>query len=609
VRLLRFISVGCIAVLLILLYAYSDSLRLWLSDISMPIRHRMYRNRNIMVPMRDGIKLATDVYRPFTGNGPYPTILIRTTYGGTEFSTVEYFVKNGYVVVLQNVRGRYGSQGQSYSPHRYSRFDGYDTIDWIIRQKWSSGKVGTFGCSYLGEAQIMLAAANHPNHIAMIANGAGGAIGKAKGSYGYFGIYENGVLNLASALGWFTAHGDIGNKATLTPPREDDERKFGAELNGLPVIDLAKRIVPYRTGFEDFVSHELTDKWWEEEGYIDDKDTFSCAALHVNTWYDQTIHDTFRLAEQMVEKAQNPRAKHQCLLIDPGVHCSAGELKEGRIQLGEMEIEYKRIDFQKIYLDWFDYWLKDAKVPLPPRFKYFLINGETWKSATKWPPPETENYKYYLRESGRLDTAKPIANIDSDGKDVADRFTYDPLNPVPTLGGPICCTSSDKAISGAFDQSPINNRADVLIYRSDALESDVDLIGSAKAMLYVSTTAKDTDITLKIADQYPDGKRYNLQDGVVRLRYRNGMEVPRLANPGEIYLVEIELRPIAFRFQAGHRITVYITSSNFPRLARNSNTGENPYTGTATEVAENSVYRNELHTSYIELPLVLQPLQ
>jgi uncharacterized protein len=596
------VTFGVLLVALILNVDWSH-MRSWLSDITMPLRHGIYCDRNIMVRMGDGIELATTVFRPLSGDGPYPSILIRTTYGGTDFNLNKYFVKNGYAVIVQDVRGRFGSQGDIYIPHRYSRTDGYDTIDWIVRQSWSSGKVGTFGCSYLGENQIMLAATNHPNHIAMIASGAGGAIGKAKQSYGYFGLYENGVLNLASTLGWFTAEGATYFKVTPRPP--DYEEKMKTALMGLPVSELAKNIVPYETGFDEFVSHPLTDSWWEEEGYINDQDTFSTATLHVNSWYDQTVYDTFRLAEHMAERAKHQRAKAQHVLIDPSVHCSMGQLKQGRVKVGEMEFQYKDPDFKKIYLEWFDYWLKGTKLVLPPRFRYFLIHSGGWETSNQWPPENVKFRRYYFGAEGALNLTRPKAKVDTQDP-VLDQFIYDPLDPVPTIGGSICCTYRPNDIAGAIDQSQLKSRKDVLIFTSDELTSDLNLIGNSKATLHVSTTALDTDFTLKIVDQYPGGKAYNLQDGVVRLRYRKGIDNPQLAEPDKIYKIGLELGPIAYRFKKGHRIAAYISSSNFPRLARNLNTGEDEYKGTTTVVARNRIHRSDMHASYVELPIVVE---
>ncbi|MBT8341808.1 MAG: CocE/NonD family hydrolase [Desulfatitalea sp.] len=578
-------------------------MRSWLADVSMPIRHGIYRTRNIMVPMRDGTKLATDIHRPLSGNGPYPVLLVRMTYGSYDQTYIDFFVKNGYVLVAQDVRGRYDSEGDTYSPHRYSRNDGYDTIDWIVKQKWASGKVGTIGCSYLGEVQILLAAAKHPNHVALVAEGAGGAMGSAMGTYDYFGLFENGVFNLASGLGWFTGAGATYDK--VTPRPSDLARRLAAEIKGLPVAQLAQRVVPYKTGYDDFILRPLTDPSWMEEGYISDQDTFGTAALHVNTWYDQTVGDAFRLAQLMAENSINKRGKAQHVLIDPGIHCHIGEMTTGTVRIGEMESRYLALDYGKIYLDWFEYWLKGKPKKMPPRFKYFVIHADHWETSDRWPPEKVHVRKFHLRSSGRLDPAMPYESAEhSEGETVFDSFVYDPRDPVPSLGGTICCMPRAIDIQGAVDQSPLKKRKDVLIYTTDALRSDFDLIGNAKATLYVATSTPDTDFTFKLVDEYPDGTAYNLQDGVVRLRYREGMAHPKLAEPNVIYRVEIELRPIAYRFKKRHRISAYFSSSNFPRLARNLNTGGPEYTGTEIAISENSIYRSNQHASFIELPVV-----
>lgn len=578
-------------------------LRAIISDLTFPYRYGFDRQRNIMVPMRDGIHLKTMFFKPFSRSGTFPVILVRTTYGAYLSEQLRFFVENGYVVVVQNVRGRNGSEG-IYTLHKHSRNDGYDTIDWIIKQKWSNGKVGTFGCSYLGESQVILSAANHPNHIAMIADGAGGAIGKAKNSYGYFGVYENGVLNLASALGWFTAEG--ARNRSISKPPVDYPLRLQKWRNELPIAMLAQKIVPYVTGFEDLVTHPLDDTWWEKEGYIHDNDTFSTASLHVNTWYDQTVHDTFRLAELMAVKAQHPRAKHQYVLIDPGNHCEAGKLQKGVVQVGQMQFNYVDPGFSRIYLDWFDYWLKDKKVDLPPRYKFFVIHAEKWMTSSKWPPQNVSVKKLYLREGDSLKATMPPVLKGEKNERTSDTYTYDPLDPVPTLGGAICCTSRQDDIAGAVDQSLIKSRSDVLVFNSEELKVDIDLIGNIKATLFVSTTALDTDFTIKLVDQRPDGQAFNIQDGVIRLRYRNGIDSERLAEPGKIYQIKLELRPTAYRVKKGHQLSLYLSSSNFPRLARNLNTGEDEYTSMNTEVAENTIYRSNEFASHIEIPVLIE---
>lgn len=576
----------------------ANELKLWLGDVTMPLREGMYRSRNVMVPMRDGVRLATDVYRPGWGNGQHPVILIRTTYGGVPFKEVKQFVDQDYAVVVQHVRGRYYSEGTYESPYWTAGRDGYDTIDWIVSQPWATDRVGTFGCSYLGESQIILAAENHPNHIAMIAMGAGGAIGKAMDSYGYFGVFENGVLNLASSLGWFTAEGAKNYKVT---PRPDDyEDRMRQFMDHLPVSELNDKMVPYETGFDGFVNHPLTDSWWDKEGYIHPEDEFSVATLHINDWFDQTAHNTFRLAEHMATNTRHPRAKSQHVLISPGLHCTAGKLSAGRITIGEMTFEYAEKDFQKVYIDWFDYWLKDKEEELPSPFEYYAIHSGEWRQTSQWPPLSSQNHRFYLASDNRLQQDKPD-KLAQDSRFY--EFSYDPSNPVPTIGGPICCTFRAEDKPGPLDQTALGDRQDVISFSTDTLENDTELEGNAKAVLYVSTDALDTDFTVKMIDHYPNGKSYNLQDGVVRLRYRDGIDNPQLAEPGAVYRIELELRPIAYRFRKGHRIGIQISSSNFPRLARNLNTGANEYHDDRTVVATNRIYLGGDTASYLQLPL------
>lgn len=579
----------------------SKVMRQWVFDQTLPWRYGMQRQRNLMIPMRDGIRLATHVFKPAFMEGPFATVLIRTTYGGVSFKWPKLFVKNGFAVVVQNVRGRYGSEG-SYSPHRYSRSDGYDTIDWIVKQKWSSDKVGTFGCSYLGESQSILAAEKHPNHIAMITDGGGGAIGSAMGSYGYFGLYENGVLNLASALGWYTGHGAINQTDAQLPDNYTERLK--QYIKKLPVVSLARQVVPYETGFDDLVSHSLTDDWWRAEGYVSNTDTFATAGLHLNTWFDQTVHDTFRLAWLMEQNAIHPRARNQHVLIGPGSHCTSGKINTGKIKVGDLLLDYQDIDYEGIYLNWFNYWLKESPAELPSKFQYYLLRSSKWATAENWPPKKITPIQFFLAPSRESDIKKGTLQRNAPSDMAAYSFIYDPNNPAPTLGGSICCTELEDEATGPLDQRSIEGRPDILIYRSAILENDLDLVGNVRAVLYVSTSAPDTDFTVKLIDIFPDGKVLGLQDGIVRLRYRAGIENPKLAEPDKVYDVEVVLRPIAYRFRTGHRIAIHISSSNFPRLARNLNTGEHEYRGTIMQKAVNKVYHGPLHPSFIELQII-----
>jgi putative CocE/NonD family hydrolase len=572
------------------------------SNLFLPLRYGI-KVEHLKIPMRDGVLLAADVFMPGNSLGPFPTILIRTCY----FHTVNvndqdpkiFFTKNGYAVVVQHVRGRFASEGV-FTTSRHEGADGYDTINWLTKQPWSTGRVGSFGCSYLGENQFMLAKYKHPDHRAIIAQCAGGAIGKAKGGVGYFGIYEGGVLNLASALGWFTEHGAKRGYPNIKIGFL--RGKLKKNIRELPVVELAKRTVKFETDYEDFVRHSLADSWWEEMGYISDTDTFSTPALHVNGWFDQTVGDTFSLAELMKENATNRDAKCQSVIIGPGGHCCFQNASVN-MSIGDLPVPGGHFDYRNLYLSWFDYWLKGAG-PYPSlavAYRIFILGLNQWLAFDQWPPKSSESFRLYLHRGVTDSSTDGILNASAPtGNEAPDVFNYDPEKPVPTIGGAICCTGNPDDRPGSFDQRCLESRSDILIYTSEVLSQNLTFAGPFDAVLYISSSAQDTDFTVKLIDVWPDGRAFNIQDGVLRTRYRNGFEkeVPLEAN--KVYRIAIRLRPIAYQFNTGHRIRVHISSSNFPRLARNLNTAEKEYAGSAAVVARNSVYHDAWRASYLQ---------
>lgn len=584
------------------------NLRKWASDITMPLRHNIVRERDIMVPMRDSVRLATDLHFPNDMPPPYPSILIRTTYGAYGFAWVKKFVHHGYAVIVQDVRGRYQSEGDYLGPHQHSKMDGYDTVDWISKQPWSNGKLGTFGCSYLGEVQYLLAAAQHPAHITLIAEGGGGAIGKAQNSYDYFGVFENGVLNLVGALGWFTAESAVHIKVPELP--ETYAENMREHIDKLPVSALSETMVPYENGFNDIISHSMQDPWWEEAGYLDKNQSFSASGLHINAWFDQTLKDSFRIADYMREAGVNERSQYQRMILGPGLHCSGHKMTNNTqssetVTVGDLSFPYTDIDYWQTYFDWFDYWLKGNKgKPLPKNYNYHLLNADRWETSDSWPPSSTQNYRLYLTPDFQLDQMPTEQETN-----LWHQYDYDPLDPTPTLGGNICCTYRDDELAGPVDQSPLTSRKDVLTYQGPLLEKSLDLIGNANIYLQVSTNVPDTDFIAKLIDIAPNGKMYILHDGVVRMRYRKGVQfAPELVQPGNKYDVQIELRPIAYRFKPGHRIGLMISSSNFPRLARNLNSGEHEYNSAKTAIARNRIHISPNAPSYLELPVRFESL-
>ncbi len=589
---------------------------------------------SVRIPMRDGVRLSTDLYFPVGATGPLPVVLIRTPYDKNALRPeapgkvlasagglpVQLFVQQGYVLAVQDIRGKFESEGE-WRIGADSRKDGQDTIDWLVAQTWSNGNVGTYGCSYLGENQIQLAAERNPNHKAAIPQGAGGVY---TGTNRTFAFMDGGAFEFATAIGWFPRSGNKYSLAYRSGMSDAEFRKSGSyfstgpkvppipfddAFHWLPRNDPMARIVPYSTHYEDMLIHGPADPYWETYEYVGDSDRFDIPALHINSWYDLGINETLHLVNLMSRNAETDLGrKNQFAIISPTGHCESETATE-RTVVGRRNMGDARFAYYELYLRWFDRWLKGIEngVTDMPRLQYFLMGKNEWRSADSWPLKGTQWIKYYLRSKGNansrygdgvLDRSKPVAD------EAADRFTYDPRTPVPTMGGVVCCTSDPDATSGSYDQSTLEMRQDVLVYTTPSLERGVEVTGPIELVLYVSSSAKDTDFTGKLIDVHPDGTAYNLQDGILRARYREGYDRKVWMKEGEVYELRLDLHAVSNYFQPGHRIRLEVSSSNFPRLDRNLNTGGNNYDETEFLVARNAVHHSDKWPSHIVLPVV-----
>jgi uncharacterized protein len=565
--------------------------------------------KDVMVPMRDGIRLATDVYMPVGVSEKVPVILIRLPYNKSRYggavNPARFFASQGYVVAVQDKRGKFASEGD-YIISAADANDGYDAVSWAASQPWSTGKVGTYGCSYLGESQIMLAKTRHPSHVAMIPQAAAGAIGSAGGRYANFGVQEGGALTLSAGFGWFRG---AGSKDKNAPPAPQVD--FAEALRYLPLIDMQKKYGGPPSDWENVVSKGPADPWWDRIGYVTDKDRFDTPALHVNSWYDFGASETFYLANLMRRNGVSARARdNQFVIISPTAHCASEGARERTI-VGDRDVGDARLRYWDTYLRWFDYWLKgiDNGITSMPKVQYYLMGKNEWRSAPEWPVPGVRYVSYQLGSAGEAngrdgDGVLGPAIVTRAGR---DRFSYDPANPVPSRGGTVCCTGNPKDQPGAFDQSDIETRPDVLVYTSPALEQGLEVVGPVKTVLYVSSDARDTDITVKLTDVLPDGRSFNVLEGIQRLRYRNGFERQVWMEPGKIYKIEIDLHATAHYFAPGHRIRLDVSSSSFPLYDRNLNTGGKNYDETAWVKAENVIYHSPRYSSHIVLPLLGSP--
>jgi putative CocE/NonD family hydrolase len=584
-----------------------------------------------MVQMRDGIHLSTDIYFNGKADKPRPTILIRTVYNkNNTFSwnpVWQSLVEQDYAVVIQDIRGRFESEG-NYKVARGRREDGVDTLDWITKQPWSNGKVGLSGCSYLGEAQVVLETTNHPALV--VGQPQSAASGYYRPGRGWQS-FSGGAFELGQTAGWFAANGSkvyYGPNLTgqsrsewFNSPQSKsfemlpayDFKKYLKNIKTLPTIGLLKRSDAYPSDYEAWRNSAPDGSYFQTMDLVKPIDSVSVPNLFFDTWYDYGARETLMMAEQFRKQGKTAQAKaHQYVVIGPGTHCNYPE-QDKNLNAGKRPLNNTNMPFEQYQVDWFNYWLKGEKNSAieRPFLTYYVLGENKWRTAKQWPLPNTNYQKWYLSHSskansrlggGQLSTAKPSHTT------LSDTFIYDPNNPVPSLGGHTCCTGSDTE-AGGYDQSTIELRNDVLVYTSIALKKGIEVTGLIKAHLFVSSSAIDTDFTVKLVDVYPDGKAYNVQEGVLRMRYRDSLQKASLIVPDTVYEIEVDLNATSNYFAKDHKIRVEISSSNFPRIERNLNTGEPNHLGTNYIKAKNTVWFSAEKPSYIQLPIINREIE
>jgi len=558
-------------------------------------------DHGVRVAMPDGVELAASLYRPGKSRGPLPTVLLRLPYDRLNYDealySASFFARNGYAVLVQDARGKFGSQGL-FAPWEKSTSDGAATLDWIVRQAWSNGKVGTFGCSALGEMQYSLARARHPAHAAMVASGAGGAWGLPQPNLDQGGFHEGGVLMLASTFGWTLQH---GQRDPNSPKAENVD--MATALQSLPLIDMVSRVQPGENVFTDYLRMPPGDPGWQRFDLVEQGDRIDVPALVINTWGDQTLQGTLELAEMARRQAGTPGRQH--VVIAPGNHCDyIGTMASHKF--GELDVDNVWRPYGQWFLRWFEQKLTgtgQGLADLPP-YQFYVLGEDRWLASSQWPPEGAEVQRWYLGSGGRANsrhgngTLAPAMRVDPG----ADRFDADPMRPVPTRGGPICCTGNPDDRSGPVDQSDVEQREDVLVYTSEPLAKPLRIAGVLRARLTVSSSAPDTDFVVRLVHVRPDGRATNIQEGALRLRYRNGPNRAAPLKAAEQVTITVPMRSIAYRLPAGHRLRVHVAGSSFPRLERNLNTGGNNYDETVGIIAHNTVHHGS--DSYIELPIL-----
>ncbi len=576
--------------------------------------------------MRDGVRLAADLYQPVGVAGRLPVVLIRTPYNkDREFSVRdgEFFASHGFAVVIEDFRGRYNSEGVYYF-NRGHRLDGYDTFAWVVAQPWSSGKIGSYGCSYLGEVQLYQAPSNPPGLTAMIPQASGSAVGSAGGYFNDAQDLGGGVWGLSMLFDWWYHEGSqlyYGPRQAVPsdPARATEVAKlyavgpqmpatdYGPILQTLPIIDMMKRVVAPPNEWADFVRHsiDLTDPWWQQFDYVTDDTKIDVPTLFIESWNDYTAAASLYLRNHLEQTAPSERArKNQYIIVSPGSHCSS-ERMTAHEYIGDQFAGDPRFGQKDIYLKWFNHWLRGEPngIAAMPKVQYYLLGKNEWKASNVWPPQGTRSQPYYLASGGNANSHfgdGMLVNAPAQSGR-SDAYAYDPKIPAPTLGTNDYYLHS-KPIT---DQRPLSAREDVLVYTSAPLTNGFEMTGEIEVVLYVSSSAKDTDFIAKLVDVYPDGSALNVRENALRARYRGGRDRPAtLMTPGEIYKLDFKLGAYSLYFPTGHRLRLQVTSSSFPRYERNLNTGGNNYDETEGIVAHNRVYHDSEHPSRLILPVV-----
>jgi uncharacterized protein len=532
--------------------------------------------------MRDGVVLRADVYRP-RSEGSFPVLVERTPYNrAEEVREAAELAAHGYIVVCQDTRGRYQSQGVFY-PFLNEAADGYDTVEWAAGLKGSNGKVGMFGGSYVGATQ-MLAASARPPHLAAI-------FPYVTASEYYNGwTYQNGAL-----MQWFT--GSWSSSLAVDTLRRQAEQRLQPDvwINRLPVesyqlltVPAATELAPYYT---DWVAHETEDAYWKRWKISDSWANMNVTALYGGGWHDIFLKGT--LDNYIGMRKSSGQREAQRLMIGPWAHAvTSPEGKVGDVTFGKQAV----LDMTAEILSWFDYTLKGMpnKFARSARVRLFIMGENRWRDEDEFPLARTRYTSYYLHAHS--------LGVDNPGSEPSETYVYDPANPVPTLGGRLCC--GDKLHPGPADQRPNESRSDVLIYSTPPLDKDVEVTGWVKLKLFAATSAVDTDFTALLADVDDTGYARFLTDGIVRARYRNSTAKAEPVTPGQVYEYTVDLWATGNLFRAGHRIRLYVSSSNFPRFNRNLNTGEPILGATRMVPASQAIYHDTEHPSALILPVI-----
>ncbi len=582
----------------------------------------------VMVPMRDGVRLATDIHYPKDRPGPFPVIFVKTPYSFNKLteSNVEFpleAIKRGYAYVVQNERGRYYSRGE-WEILGDPAGDGYDSLTWLAKQSWSSGSVGTYGCSSTAEWQMALAAKKHPAHKAMVPMAAGAGIGRVGEFHEQGNWYKGGVHQTLFTVWLYGVQQNIRPQFPEDLPQEQLQRlrtmydlapnmpevNWKKQLRKLPAIDWLRSAGGNEGPGAEFLTRKPNDPKWYQGGLYHDDQDFGVPAFWFNSWFDVSQGPNLALFNHVRAKASDPAVRDgQFVRVAPTLHCGFARIPRHKdLVVGELNVGRAWFPVWEEVFGFFDHYLKGEANDFPrktSRVQFYTMGKNRWESAGEWPPKDVVMTDFYLSSDGRANSLFGDGRLGTSAPAGAptDTYPYDPMNPVPSLGGGVCCNAG-ASLGGSFDQREIEARSDVLVYTSEPLDQPLQITGYIRASLFVSSDAKDTDFTVKLVDVQPDGTAYNVDDTILRARYREGYDREVFMEPGKVYEIQPTAMSTSYQFGKGHRIRVEVSSSKFPQYMRNLNTGGNNYDETKGVVARNTIHHSAKYPSKVILPVL-----
>jgi len=596
--------------------------------------------RKVMVTMRDGVRMQADIYRP-KGNDKFPIIFSRTPYNFNWWDTrlgaprdmkaVLDAIKRGYSYVIMNERGHFFSEG-NYDILGPPITDGEDAIKYLTSQKWSNGKLGTIGCSSTAEWQPAVAAQNVPGYGAMIAQGFGAGVGRVGPYYEQGNWYRGGAVQMLF-IAWL--YGEQNQVRPMPPPNTSQEDlirfsksfdlaqqspsvDWSTALRHLPEMDIMKAVDGPRGIFADdmpvptggaMIKRTPNDPAWYKGGLFHDNMRINIPGFWFMSWYDVSVGPNLALYNHVRKTARPEIADKQYAVIAPTLHCAYTRATENTV-VGERSMGDARLDYSELTYGWFDYFLKGHSegndITKWPKVRYFTMGSNKWQEADQWPPRGAEPMKFYLSSSGKANSLNGdgILAAAPPAKDMPESFAYDPMNPVPSYGGNVCCTGN-AVQGGSWDQTKMEQRDDILVYTSEPFKEGTELSGPIDVTLYVSSDAKDTDFTVKLIVVDENGKAWNLDETIQRMRYRDGYDKPLVwMEPDKVYKVAFQPMNTSNYFAPGQRLRIEISSSNFPRFDRNMNTGGRNYDETKGVIAHNSVHHSKQYPAEVTISVV-----